>query len=78
MPLPPLSVTLFKPSYNKDKFENTAFTIDGKIGDIKFVYTGSYLVRNIEQQQDYTNYARGVFGTIINAPGLSYTRSPTS
>ena len=27
--LPPLSVTLFNPSYDKDKFENTALTISG-------------------------------------------------
>ncbi len=32
-PLPPLSVTLFNPSYNKDKFENTALVVNGKIGD---------------------------------------------
>jgi len=77
-PLPPLSVTLYNPSYNKDKFENSALTIDGKIGDIKLVYAGSYLVRNIEQQQDYTNYARGVYGYYYQCTGLSYTRSPTS
>ena len=29
VPLPPQSVTLFNPSYDKDKFENTALTVDG-------------------------------------------------
>ena len=49
------------PTYDKDQFENTALTINGRIGDLKLVYTGGYLVRNIEQQGDYTNYARGVY-----------------
>ena len=71
--LPPLSVTLFEPSYNKDKFENTALTVNGKIGDLKVVYAGGYLVRNIEQQQDYTNYSRGVFGYYYQCAGYSKT-----
>jgi iron complex outermembrane recepter protein len=29
VPLPPQSVTLFNPSYSKDKFENTALTVNG-------------------------------------------------
>src|ERR1700678_1298106 len=69
--LPPLSATLFTPSYDKDKFENTSLTVDGKIGDIKVVYAGGYLVRNIEQQQDYTNYSRGVFGYYYQCAGYS-------
>jgi outer membrane receptor protein involved in Fe transport len=70
-PLPPLSVTLFNPSYDKDRFENTSLTVDGKIGDLKFVYSGAYLVRNVEQAQDYTNYARGVFGYYYQCAGYS-------
>ena len=72
-PLPPLSVTLFNPSYNKDKFENTALVVNGKIGDLKLVYSGAYLVRNVDQQQDYTNYARGVFGYYYQCAGYSKT-----
>jgi outer membrane receptor protein involved in Fe transport len=59
--LPDLGVQLYNPSFNKDKFENTALTVNGKLGDLKLVYSGSYMVRNIEQQGDYTNYARGVY-----------------
>lgn len=69
--LPPLSVALFEPSYDKDKFEDTALTVNGKIGDLKVVYAGGYLVRNIEQQQDYTNYSRGVFGYYYQCAGYS-------
>ena len=69
--LPPLSVTTFEPSYDKDKFENTALTVNGQIGDIKLVYAGGYLVRNVEQQQDYTNYSRGVYGYYYQCAGYS-------
>ena len=60
-PQPGLSVQLFNPSYNKDRFENTALTIDGRIGDLKLLYAGAYLVRNVDQVQDYTSYARGAY-----------------
>jgi len=60
-PLPDLSVTLFNPSYDKDKFENTALTINGRIGPLKAMYTGGYLLRNVEQSQDYTAYSRGIY-----------------
>jgi iron complex outermembrane receptor protein len=71
--LPTLSVTNFEPSYNKDRFESTAITVDGKVGPLKLVYDGSYLVRNIEQQQDYTNYSRGVFGYYYQCAGYKGT-----
>ena len=58
-PQPDLTVQLFNPSYNKDRFESTALTIDGRVRSLEFLYAGSYFVRNIEQVQDYTNYARG-------------------
>ena len=58
-PLPPLSVQLYNPSHNKDRFENTAVTIDGHVGDLALLYAGSYLVRNVDQVQDYTSYAHG-------------------
>jgi iron complex outermembrane receptor protein len=60
-PQPDLSVQLFNPSYDKDRFENTALTIDGHVGALKLIYASSYLVRNIEQAQDYTNYARSLY-----------------
>jgi iron complex outermembrane receptor protein len=60
-PLQPLQVTLFNNAYDKDRFESTAFTLNGKIGPLKAVYTAGYLVRNVDQTGDYTNYARGVF-----------------
>ncbi|HTV53203.1 MAG TPA: TonB-dependent receptor [Steroidobacteraceae bacterium] len=71
-PLPPLSVSLFNPSYDKDKFENTALVVNGNVANLlKVVYSGAYLVRNVDQVQDYTNYARGVFGYYYQCAGYS-------
>jgi outer membrane receptor protein involved in Fe transport len=67
--LQPLEVTLFNPSYDKDKFESTAWTLNGKIGDLRLVYTGGYLVRNVDQLGDYTNYARGVYADYYQCYG---------
>jgi iron complex outermembrane receptor protein len=86
--LPDLGVNLWNPSYNDDKFENTALTVNGKLGDFKLVYAGSYMVRNVLQQGDYTNYARGVYADYyqcasptapIPEPGtVSHCNSPSS
>ncbi|HWG70626.1 MAG TPA: TonB-dependent receptor [Steroidobacteraceae bacterium] len=73
-PLQPLEVTLFNNAYDKDKFENTAWTVNGKLGFLKAVYTGGYLVRHVDQVGDYTNYARGVFADYYQCygPGTGY------
>jgi outer membrane receptor protein involved in Fe transport len=68
-PLGKQSVTLFNNSYNRDKFENTAWTLNGRIGPLHAVYTGSYLVRNVSAVQDYTNYARGVYAAYYQCYG---------
>jgi outer membrane receptor protein involved in Fe transport len=67
--LAPLEVTLFSPSYDKDRFENTAWTLNGAIGPLRAVYTGAYLVRNVTQVNDYTNYARGVYADYYQCYG---------
>ena len=69
--LPDLSVQLYNPSYNKDRFSNTAWTINGRIDQLKVVYTGGYLSRRADQQQDYTNYSRGQYAEYYqcNMPG---------
>ena len=68
-PLPRQSVTLFNNSFSKDKFENTAWTINGRFGQLKAVYTGAYLVRNVSPIQDYTNYARGLYADYYQCHG---------
>jgi iron complex outermembrane recepter protein len=75
-PLSPLTTTLFNSSYNKDKFENTALVVNGNIGPLKMVYSGAYLVRHVDQLQDYTNYARGVWGYYYQCAG--YSKNPAT
>jgi outer membrane receptor protein involved in Fe transport len=68
-PLPDLSVQTYNPSYDKDRFNNTSLTINGRIDQLKLVYTGGYLVRNVHEIQDYTNYARGYFADYYQCSG---------
>ena len=68
-PLNPLEVTIFNPSFDKDRFESTSWTINGKFSFLKAVYTGGYLIRKVEQVGDYTNYARGVYADYYQCYG---------
>jgi outer membrane receptor protein involved in Fe transport len=74
--LQPLEVTMFNPAYDKDRFENTSLTINGRLGLLKAVYTGGYLVRNVEQAGDYTNYSRGVYAEYYQCYG-KFDLAPT-
>jgi iron complex outermembrane recepter protein len=67
--LAPLEVTMFNPAYDKDRFESTAWTLNGQIGVLKAVYTGGYLERHVDQAGDYTNYSRGVFADYYQCYG---------
>jgi iron complex outermembrane receptor protein len=82
--LPDLSVQLYNPSFDKDRFENTALTVNGRVGPLNFVYSGAFLVRNVKQIQDYTNYARGTYADYYQCipgpsktPGQCYSPSTT-
>jgi outer membrane receptor protein involved in Fe transport len=68
-PLQPLQVTLFNPTYDIDKFSNTAWTVRGKIGALTAVYTGGYLDRKVHQLADYTNYSRGLYADYYQCYG---------
>src|SRR5258708_13758255 len=76
--LPELSVSLFNDSFNKDRYTNTALTVNGVLGALKVVYAGAYLVRHVDQITDYTNYARGVFGYYYQCTGFSTSFDPPS
>jgi iron complex outermembrane recepter protein len=70
-PLAPLQITAFAPAYDKDRYESTAWTVNGKVADfLNLVYTGSYLVRHINQQADYSNYTRSGGGQYYACSGL--------
>ncbi|HET9388070.1 MAG TPA: TonB-dependent receptor [Steroidobacteraceae bacterium] len=69
--LGPWQVTAFVPAVNKDRYENTALTISGKIGDLRAVYSGGYLVRHVDQTNDYSNYTRSAYGFYYTCSGGS-------
>lgn len=68
-PLPPLDVELFVPSYHDERDSNTAWKLNGKAGMLDLIYTGGYLTRKVENQIDYTNYGRGVYGDYYQCYG---------
>jgi iron complex outermembrane recepter protein len=64
-----LQTTIFVPEWNNDKYWNTAWTLNGKIGGWKVVYTGAYMTRHVSEQQDYTNYSRTGGGMYYQCTG---------
>ncbi|HET7757601.1 MAG TPA: TonB-dependent receptor [Steroidobacteraceae bacterium] len=73
-PLGAWQETSFVPQWYKDKWENTAWTVNGRIGDIRAVYTGAYLSRTIDNNVDYSNYTRsggGFYYTCAGGPNSS-------
>lgn len=67
--LGPLEETSFFPAWNKDKSQSTAWTLNGKIGDFKALYTGSYLTRSVDANMDYSNYTRTAGGFYYSCTG---------
>jgi iron complex outermembrane recepter protein len=79
-----LNVQQWNPSYDKDRFEDTAWTVNGRIDALKLVYTGGYLVRKVDQVADYTQYARGHYAdyyqcrpATATTAGMCYSPSST-
>jgi outer membrane receptor protein involved in Fe transport len=68
-PLQPLQITSFAPSFDKDRFNSTSWTVHGQVGPLSLVYTGSYLDRHINNQVDYTNYSRTAYGIYYTCTG---------
>jgi iron complex outermembrane recepter protein len=68
-PLGQWQETSFSPTYDVDKYSATAWTVNGKVGALRAIYTGSYLHRHIEQNMDYTNYARTAYGFYYTCAG---------
>jgi outer membrane receptor protein involved in Fe transport len=65
-------IQAFTPAYDKDSYESSAVTINGKIGDIKVVYAGSFMDRHIDQQADYSNYMRSFDGSYYTCTGAAH------
>ena len=67
--LAPLQAVLFTPTYHREKDSSTAWKIKGKIDTLRAIYTGGFLSRNVHNEVDYTNYARGVYGDYYQCYG---------
>jgi iron complex outermembrane recepter protein len=73
--LAPYQISSFAPNFNKDRYESTAWTLSGKFGnlgsfgDLRMVYTGSYMVRHIDAQADYSNYLTSKHGSYYSCSG---------
>ena len=67
--LQPYQITAFAPAYTKDRYESTAWTLRGESGALNLVYTGSFMTRHIEGQQDYSNYMRSKSGSYYSCIG---------
>jgi iron complex outermembrane receptor protein len=72
--LDPYQIAAFVPAYTKDRYESTAWTVNGLIGELSILYAGSYMARHIEGQQDYSNYLRSTAGSYYGCigPGAGY------
>ncbi len=73
--LGPYQTSAFAPAFDKDHYESTAWTLSGKFGemgsfgDLRMVYAGSYMVRHIDQQADYSNYLTSKHGSYYACSG---------
>ena len=72
---------VFEPGYNKDSFSNTAWTLNGKLGDFHLVYTGAYMTRHIEDaaglHQLFTRTGGGMYYQCVGSgTGMGQVASP--
>jgi outer membrane receptor protein involved in Fe transport len=52
-----LKVAHYYPENSKDKWWQAAMTVEGKISNLDVTYAGSYLDRDVDTRQDYTDYS---------------------
>jgi iron complex outermembrane recepter protein len=52
-----LKVQQFNPNTLHDKFNDTTLTINGRLGFLDLIYSGSYLKHSAVQKADYTRYS---------------------
>jgi len=68
--LAPYQIAAFSPAHDHDRYESTAWTLNGQLGDyLKVIYTGSFLDRHIDEQADYANYLRSASGQYYSCTG---------
>jgi iron complex outermembrane recepter protein len=52
-----LEVAHFKPEFSRDKWIQSALTVEGRISNFDLVYAGAYLNRSLDTSADYTDYS---------------------
>jgi len=65
-----LNVSRFTEDSLQDEFAQTAWTINGRLGDLDLVYTGAFLDREVDANLDYTGYTN--IGGYIRAYQCEY------
>ncbi len=50
-------VAHFGPENSQDSFTQSALTVEGKVSNFDFVYTGAYMKRNVHSIADYSDYS---------------------
>jgi outer membrane receptor protein involved in Fe transport len=74
-----LKVQRYNPDELDDKFDQTSWSVDGRLGMLDVIYTGAYLNRRAIQKVDYTAYSNaGPFAAyyICKYPGYATCATP--
>jgi iron complex outermembrane receptor protein len=74
-----LKVQRYNPDTLIDKFDQTAWSLEGRLGMLDVIYTGAYLNRRAVQKVDYTAYSNaGPFAAyyICKYPGYATCATP--
>ena len=85
-PLGHYQIEAFAPNLYSDEYKSTSWTLNGNLpalfgdyGDLHMVYSGSYLNREMNQQNDYSNYLTSKHGSYYlcsgQGAGYAYFRS---
>lgn len=54
--LPGLKIQRFEEDEIEDDYNNTSWTLEGRIGALEALYTGAYTDRDVDQRVDYSDY----------------------
>ncbi len=67
-----LQIAQYNQTRMEDTFDNTAWTLTGRLAALDVVYTGGYLDRKLDGVTDYTAYANSFFGPYYQCTGGAY------
>ena len=65
-----LEVSRFSDDFLDDQFSQTAWTLEGSVGNLDLVYTGAFLDRDVTANIDYTGYTN--IGAFISGYQCEY------